>query len=321
MGSERKKMRFEIFFSRFFTNLPKILLTDLLFAIPSLLFIFGFYFLNRMLFNGGISVLFSLIVIIPIFPFYSGVVQVVRNIARGDSDVKVIPCFFNALKSNFLLFLLHGVVECAIAVMSYLAISFYINMLSQHPIMYVLLFFCIIIVMLLLYASWYICLLSVTYDLPIRYLYKNSFLMSFGELKNNMIGVFAFIVAFAVFFTFVIFAQSPLLLIIVLSALWALLVPATLTFCYVFFIYDGMVDILQSKQDLEAEKAIEKGAQPQPNPVAETITDFSDVDISKLRDTDDFIYFNGKMMKQSTVLRLAKEQQNKQTSSEEDNDE
>jgi hypothetical protein len=35
--------------------------------------------------------------------------------------------------------------------------------------------------------------------------------------------------------------------------------------------------------------------------------DFSTIDISKLKDTDDYIFFNGKMVKQSTLLKMVRE--------------
>ena len=41
------------------------------------------------------------------------------------------------------------------------------------------------------------------------------------------------------------------------------------------------------------------------------VEDYSDVDVSTLKDTDDYIFYNGKMMKQSVLLKLALKQREK----------
>jgi hypothetical protein len=177
-------------------------------------------------------------------------------------------------------------------------------------------------VLFLAYTVFYLPLMSVTYDLPLRYIYKNSFLMSFGEFKNNFFATLALAVVFAICFTVTMFAHTQTALIIMLSVMWAVLIPATCTFMIVFFIYDGMTKIIRDKEELSREltESIDKQMaerQKELNPVQEQ-EDFSDIDISALKDTDDYIFHNGRMVKQSTLLRMIKE---REQSSEGDKDE
>lgn len=317
MENGRKKLRFEILLERYFTNFHRILLTNLMFAVPSVLFFSVFYLLTTTLFHGKINIPFLLLAMIPLYPFYAGVVMVCRNIARGDKDVSVPLCFFKAVKENFLPFLLHGVIVYVITMLSTLAISLYINMLSVSWFFYVLLFFSIIIALLLLYVCFYVPLMNLTYDLPLKYVYKNSFLMSFGELKNNFFATFALAIVFGICFTVTAFSGTTTVLLIIAILLWALLLPATCTFMYVYYIYEGMTNMMQSKEERDAEKSgsIKDGmAQKAPvkhPPVEED--DLSSIDISTLKDTDDYIFHNGRMVKQSTLLRMAKEQQEKKS--------
>ncbi len=312
MENERKRLKFEILLERFFTNFHRILLTNLLFAVPSAVLFAAFYFLNTALFNGGVVMPVLLLVIIPLFPFYSGVVMVCRNIARGDSAVSVVRDFFNAIRLNFLPFLLHGFLIYVAAVLSVLSISLYISMLGNGWFFYGLLFVCIIIALFLLYTAFYIPLMTITYDLPLKYIYKNSFLMSFGEFKNNLFATLALAVVFGICFTITAFAGSETVLIIMLAVLWALLIPATVTFMYVFFVYDGMTAIIRDKEELSREltdsinKSIAEHRDKQSAPVEE---DFSDIDISSLKDTDEYIFHNGRMVKQSTILRILRERE------------
>ena len=312
MENGRKRFKFEILLSRYFTNFHRIVLTNLLFAVPSAVFFAAFWFLSNALFKGTVAAVIQLS-IIPLFPFYAGVVKVCRNIARGDSDVKVISEFFSAIKNNFLHFLAHGVVVYVITTLSVLAISLYVSMLSAGWFFYALLFFCIIVVLFLAYTMFYLPLMSITYDLPLRYIYKNSFLMSFGEFKNNFFATLALAVVFAICFSVTIFAHTQTALIIMLAVMWAVLIPATCTFMIVFFIYDGMTGIIRDKDELNREltESIEKQIaerKKELNSVQEE-EDFSDIDISTLKDTDDYIFHNGKMVKQSALLRMIKERE------------
>ena len=45
--------------------------------------------------------------------------------------------------------------------------------------------------------------------------------------------------------------------------------------------------------------------------------DFSDIDISSLKDTDEYIFHNGKMVKQSAILRMIREKEQKDNQTEE----
>ena len=319
MGNERKKLRFEVFIDRYFSNFGRILLTNILFAIPSFAFIGLFYLLSDWLFH-GFSTIFMMLSIIPLYPFYAGVVKVSRNLARGDSDVPVCSTYFAALKDNFLLFLLHGAVVAAAVIFSYASISFYISLISVSWVMIAVLVVSILIALLALYASFYLPLMSVTYDIKPLYLYKNSFLMAFGEFKNNLFATLALLIVSAIFMTMTAFSPSVTVLLIIIGALWSLLVPATVTFSYIFFIYDGMVNMIRSKDHShpDADEPADTATPAEKLRASIEEDDFSDIDVSKLRDTDDFIFHNGRMVKQSTLLRLVKERQQRE---EEDQDE
>ena len=306
MSDSRKKMKAEVFFERYFGNFHRILLTNLIFAVPSAAVFALFWFLGQALL-GGFSLAFLMLAIIPLYPFYAGVVMVSRDIARGDSDVEVFKVFVAAVRDNFARFLLHGAAVCAASVFSYLSVSLYISLLSVSWLMYIVLFFCFLVALLMLYASFYLPLLSVTYDLKLKYLYKNSFLMSFGEIKNNFFATLALALVALICVTVTMISRSVLMLVIILAALWALFIPATCSFCCCFFIYGGMTAVMREKSERSAEKSSAPSAD-RPSLKLED-EDYSDIDISKLKDNDDFIFYNGKMMKQSALLRLLRERE------------
>ncbi|WP_316608653.1 DUF624 domain-containing protein [uncultured Ruminococcus sp.] len=306
---ERKKMKFEILLDRFFSNFHRVLLTNLLFAVPSAVLFVVFYLLSSLIFK-DIIIPFLMISIIPLFPFYAGVVAVCRNIARGDKDVPTYTTFVTAVKNNFLPFLLHGLIVYIASLFSFFSISLYGSMLSQGWFFYVLLFFSILITLFLLYIAFYVPLMNITYDIPLKYVYKNSFLMAFGELKNNLFATIALAVVAAICLTITAFSGTVTVLLIILAVLWVFILPATTAFMYIFFIYDGMASMIDSKSKPEAASDEEKESAVHHNKDMED--DFSDIDIDSLSDTDDYIFHNGRMVKQSTLLHILRDkQQNK----------
>ncbi len=309
---ERQKLKFEILLEKLFTNFPRVLLTNLIFAAPSLLFFTAFYFLSIAIL-GNANIIFCLLSIIFIYPFYAGVVKVVRNIVRGDEKVSVFQTYISGVKENFLPFLLHGVVISILSIISFLSINLYIGLMSQSWVFGVMLFFCVIVVLFLFFMSLYLPLMTVTFDIPLRYIYKNCLLMSYGEIKNNLFALLALAVFAAILLTVMFFSGSTLVFIIIVTALWALLVPAIFTFIYVFFIYDGMYRMAsgEGKKEYEKDKTSDGDKPKAKEPVVDE-EDFSSIDITKLKDTDDYIYFNGKMVKQSTLLRMAREHEQTQ---------
>ncbi|MBR2715617.1 MAG: DUF624 domain-containing protein [Ruminococcus sp.] len=309
MEQTRKRMKFEILLERLFSNFHRVLFTNLLFFIPLAVAV-GIYLLSGLFItNQVISTVVSLCLSVLVFPFYSGVVLVCRNIARGDKDVLVFSTFLKGVKENFQRFFAYGILLAFVAVFSYFSISVYSKLLSSSWYFYVLLFVCILIALEILFIFFSAPIMTVTFDLSFKHVMKNSFLMSFGEIKNNFFALFALIVVIAICFTVVAFCTNVYLLIIMTALLLALILPASCQFVVSFFVYDDMYATI-AKREEKSEKIDQAiiDAKNRAKRVNENTEDYSDVDISTLKDTDEYIFYNGKMMKQSVLLRLAKEQ-------------
>lgn len=307
MEQTRKKMKFEILIDRYFSNFHRILLTDLLFFVPLLVGIAIYYLLSRFT-TGALLTVISFLLVSLVFPFYSGVVLVVRNLAKGDEGVKVFKTFIKGVKENFIKFFLFGVILSVVLLFSYFSISVYSKLLSQSWLFYGALFVCILIALAVLFVFFYVPVMTVTFDLSTKHIFKNSFLMSFGEIKNNFFALLALAVVLAVCFTFVALCSNAVLLIIVTALLFALVIPASCQFVVSFFVYDDMYCSIAQRdtKSKEIEEAIALAKEK--NNQKEFVEDYSDVDIASLKDTDDYIFYKGKMIKQSVLLKLALEQ-------------
>lgn len=318
MEQSRKKMKFEVLFERYFSNFPRILLANLIFFVPlsiAMSIFYSGYFLLGL--NAPLPTIALVVALSTLFfPFYAGLVLVCRNIARGDEKVKVFSTFMKGLKENFSKFFLYGFLVSLITVFSYISIFIYSQMLSQMWIFYVALFICILIVVAILFIFFYVPVMSVTFDLSVKNILRNSFLMSFGEIKNNLRALLASVVVLAFCFTLVAFATYDIAIVIITILIFALLLPASVQFVICYYIYDDMYATI-AQHDEKSKVINEKITQAQKkrngesSPVVDT-EDYSDVDISTLKDSDEFIFYKGKMIKQSDLLNKVLQQKDNQ---------
>lgn len=301
------------FFSSLFHSFPRLLLTNFIFALPLAASVALFQLLGYWLQpTGAASVLLSLLAIVTAFPFYAGVVRVTAKLVSGEEDVRVFSVFVKAVKDNFLRFLVHGLVFYAATVLSYFSIALYINLIQKNSLFIGTLIVSLLVVIFFLFMFFYIPTMTVTFDLPMRYLYKNSLLMSYGELKRNFLGLFGLIVLLAVATTCLLACNASAVAVIICTAvLGGALVPSVAAFIINYAVYRQMVVMLTSKEDSaraidskirEAESKRQK---------QEALDDFKErlksFVIDESLSDDEYIYFEGRMMKKSVLAKLKQE--------------
>lgn len=308
MASEKNAVALTGFFSSLFHNLPRLLLTNVLFALPFAV-IFGIFFLINTL-TGLNSMFIYFLTIIPLFPFYAGVTQVTSHMVRGEENVDVFSNFIGGIKENLLRFLIHGVVMYAAVFISYYSIALYLGLGSKNGMFYAPLVICILIAIFFLFMFFYVPPMTVTFDIKMKDIYKNSALMTFGELKHNLFAVFGILILFLVCATVLMCSFTPVLLIIFTIVLALFIVPSILSFIINSAVYKNMYSMIVDKDSKSKtiDKKMENRRKGQfsddEEPVAE---DYSDLEIDESADGDEFIFYNGKMMKRSYLLKLKKE--------------
>ncbi len=314
MSSKNSTFPLSKVFSNLFKGFPKLLLTNLIFSVPFALFFTIFYVVNRL---AGINSNFILILtIIPLFPFYAGVVQVSAHISQGRTDFSVFQNFVAAVKDNFLRFLVHGVVAYLAVFFSYWSINLYAGLGKQNWIFFVFLAISIIIAIFFLFMFFYIPSMTVTFDISMKHIYKNSFLMSFGEFKHNLIAVFGLVLLFAVCTSIIICCSASAAAIMIATVILVLFfVPSISSFIINSAVYSRMYIMIADNStesrnvdkklsDKRSELADRKNKN---KPVQPNYDELKKLEIDESADMDEFVYFNGRMMKRGTLLKLKKE--------------
>lgn len=309
MATERKKFTFENLVSIYFRKFYKIIFTNLLFAVPTVAVGVILYFLTKPL-GEILSLVISMLTVVICYPLYAGVTLVTRNLGRGE-DVKVLECFLGGIADNYKKFLVHSIILYFILTIGIFSFTFYSRMaVALGGIMYVLLITMILIALWLMFMFYYVPLMTVTFDLSLKNIYKNSALMAIGELKVNFVTLFSVLIFTAICATPLIFSAGNAVAVIVITAVMLIAVyPASYSLITGFFIQDTMMMMVTGRGDeVHDIKSTEEKLAKLRN---ETKDDLENIDIEKVKNSrEEYIFHNGKMIKRTTILEMMKEKEN-----------
>ena len=140
-------------FSRFFRFFPKLFTAGLMYSVPLAVFTGIFVLISYL--TGFNNVIIWGLGLIPSFPFYAGLVMIIRKYAVEKQEPPLFKTFFTAVKDNLKRFLIHGVVLYMIIAFGMFAILYYYT-LSQTDVVFgsvltiYMIFVAILIVMMFL---------------------------------------------------------------------------------------------------------------------------------------------------------------------------
>ncbi len=153
----------------------------------------------------GLNILYVLccIPIVTIGPATAGLMYVLRNMSQ-EKPVFVVHDFFNAFKKNFKPAFLAGVLELILFAVAIFSTTFYYSVATTPNSMAFLglnpddakifgwaaAIITLVALCFLLFMSYYLYLLIVTVDLPLRKIIKNSALLAIAGFKTNIITTF-----------------------------------------------------------------------------------------------------------------------------------
>ncbi len=317
MASAKPTLPITKFFSQLIGSFPKLFLANVLFCLPLAVFFALFYAISLI---PGLTpaavMLIRLLTVIPVFPFYAGVTQVAAHIIR-EENIPVVSDFFAAVKDNFFRFLVHGTVMYAVGVLSYFSISFYVHMLSGNSALFAPLIISVIVAVFILFTFFYIPSMTVTFDISMKNIYKNSFLMSFGEFKKNLLAAFGLFLLFIFSASFLVACMGNRIAIIIVTVLLVMFfLPSVTAYIINAAVYQRMYDMVvdNTEQLKSVENRITEArqqaavkqfdAEAVKNELSEKLREF---DIDENADGDEYIFFEGRMMKRGTLLRMKRE--------------
>lgn len=268
-----------------------MLIGNLLFSIPLILSVALIYGL-ALLFKQTDNVWFLSLVVILLYPFYSGVTQITKDVVKGGkTPVKPLEAYKKGIKNNIKYFALYGVLIYLCLIVSYYSISLYLNLASQMWIFYIPSFITVVISTFLLFISFSLPILTVTLELKLKHYFKNSALMALGELPMNFYVAITTLVLLSACFSISLLTGNIIAGVSVLLVAVLLILPTGISYCSVYRLYPKM------------ERLFELEPQDEQNfptmPVAIPTDDEGKPVMTHNDDGEGYVFVNGKMIKKS----------------------
>ena len=224
----------------------------------------------------------------------------------------VFRTFAANVRENFLRFLVHGVLFYIAAFFTYYSTTLYFRMGAENGMFYVLMAFCILIGVLLMFFFFHVPAMTVSFDLPMKAIYRNGLLMSFGELKSNLIATFGLFLMLVVASSFLICCGGNSIAIAVVTAVLGLFIlPSVTAFIINSAIYKRMYIMITDRESQSrkvdkrlSEKYSELENLRRKKAEEDTAGQLRKLEIDESADGDEYIYFDGKMIKRSVLIKM-----------------
>ena len=288
MASKNKKTGF---FSLYFKNFRLMLIGNLLFSVPMIIsfaLVYGIAFLLKQTDN----MLIIGLVMVFVYPFFSGITQITKDVvAGGNKNFSALESYKKGLKNNFKPFVAYGIFIYIAFIVSYYSIVLYFKIAMQNTIFFVPLFIAVLIALFLLFVSFSLPILTVTFKLEFKYYLKNAALMAIGELPLNFyIAVTSFVLVSACI-TFSFLMNNAVLGIAVIILALLLILPTGISYCAVYRLYPKIEDLFElNTEDDFPTTPVTVPTDDEGNPIVPEISS---------KDKDGYVFVNGMMIKKS----------------------
>lgn len=167
--------------------------------------------------------------IVTIGPATAGFIYVLRNMAN-EQPVFLFSDFWDGFKNNLLQSFVYSLILAICSIILSVSWQFYAGNAAVMPWMYIPLMLCAMLTMLFIFMSFYVFLMIVTLELPLRLILKNAAILSIVCLKTNVLTLL--FVGLIVLATYVFLPVSALVFIVI--------VPALIGFIVCFNSYQGI---------------------------------------------------------------------------------
>lgn len=278
--NEPKPNRFVLYWRLLGRKFWDIMKMNLMFFLPTVLVVLLCAYLTSAMPNGFLGSFLGGLPLVLLSPFYMGLTFVTRNFVR-EEHAFLWADYIEKAKENVKYAIMHGLITYIVYYLLSVAGNFYTSNMHKMGVVLTVIVLALTLLIFFLFTcmQFYIPLQIVTFDMPLRNIYKNAFIFSISNLPRNFV---AFLIVLAVgLLLYIAFALGTVMLLFLLIGLVlaGLLAFAFLSYSVNFLVYP-MVEKMMIKPELRRQ-AIANGTLSEEDP------DFTDWDSVRDEDDDD----------------------------------
>ncbi len=292
------------FFEKYRNNFPKLLCVNLLFGIPLAVFI-GVMVLITYL-TGQLSIYIAALAIPLLSPFFAALTYIAKKLTVGQ-EIHPVQDFKKGIKDNWKYFLINSILIYIISVGLYITFSFY-RIFSDVPMIMAGVIMTTIVALFFLFMEFTIPVMAVSVDLKFMQIIKNSvFLIAVG-FANNIKTLLSLLFVFFILFVLIQVSVLPVIAICFLALVTLTLLPVLLVYIVVFNSYQtiekNIIDPYIQEHGSPDEKKFDD------NNSQTAVFSYDELERLSKGDPDEYVSLNGRMLKRSTVAKMAQAHKN-----------
>ncbi len=295
------------FFEIYFRKFTKLVQLNLIFLLPTIvvavLMIALYFFPTHVILQipvgtTGVQVdVWNLYVmplpLILLAPFTAGLTIVTRNFSR-EEHAFVWSDFWEAVRNNWKLFLLNGMIIYLVYFLLSFSLIYYYNNAFLEPIYYLPFWVCVVIALLFIFAQYYLPVMFVTFDLKFSQMYKNALIFILAGFGRNLL------VTLILGIIVILIGVVPIMpLTITIFLVFVVFIAFSFASYLVNFSVYPVIDqyMIQPYQEMERIKS----KNTEPDPLAEKYSGLFDSapELEDENEKEQYVYVNGKLVKRS----------------------
>lgn len=288
-----KRKSFDIF-PKYMRSLPQFVLSNLMFAMPMAASFLIVWLIEKF----TVPVIFiRFLPILTLTPFYCGLCKITKDAISGRK-IDGIKDFFRALASNLKSAVLHGIIFYVVSIIDYFSIVFYYRAAARSSAMYILLGVCVALAIITVFCFFYVSLITVTLDIKFKYIYKDAFFMSIGELPRNFLALLSCSACAAIVTMLFTLTGTFIGAVIFLVILLIFILPVTVSYFVNATLYPSVYRLLICNEEAASTDCdVQLMQQFETKPIDSRLLQ---------GDEDELVFYDGKMIKRSKLIEIYK---------------
>ncbi len=303
---EPRRPAFSRYLSQFFGKFGKWIQLNLLFMIPTAVVAAAMFFLYAISYTVMIPIGNTLVEVdlwhryvfpLPLifwYPFLAGLTMISRCAIR-EEPFFVFTDAMNAVKKNFKLFFLNGVIVYIVYILFSIAFDFYFYLMFQYYILFIPFILSCLVIFLFISAQFYIPMMAITFNLRLRDLYRNGLIFAVIGFPRNAFILFLILLIITYFF----FLAPVMLLFELLAVIFFIAFGFVFnTYTKNFIIYPVIEKYLingETETSREKRERIREEREQERNMSVLSEEEFNA--LSEIK--SEYVYVNGKLIKRS----------------------
>ena len=304
MAQGKRKYSLADFVTRYFENIGRVTLANVIYCIPLTVFL-GVAMLIFML-TGEMNIL-GLSVIIPLMsPFTAGLMYICRKLT-AKQEIKPYKDFVGGIKENWKFFSVNGVIVYVVSLGLYVTFAYFRENLDK-PIVIFYLVMSLLAGLFFLFMELSMVTMAVSVELKVSELLRNAVMLVTVGILQHLKTLVWLLFIIAVVTSVLLMSNSWVIFFAVLGVITLLFLPVLMCYICIYNSYQTVEKAVikpyaEEKRIIDAKKELAE---------SEKAITIEELEMLSKGDKDEYVSLKGRMVKRSTIMKMLETKKNMQ---------